>query len=742
MAATIESLVEKADSYLQPDKARLVREAYEFARACHEGQKRLSGEPYISHPLETALILSDLSLDADTLAAALLHDVIEDCGVSKEDLAAKFGAQVATLVDGVTKLAHLELHQGAVQAAVGKDGKRAGEHLQAQAESLRKMLVAMAQDIRVVLIKLADRLHNMRTLEAQPLERRVAIAQETLDIYAPLAHRLGIWDLKWQLEDLAFRHLQPEEYRHVARLLATKRAEREAYMDQACRQLQEALRQEGVTAEVYGRPKHLYSVYRKVQKYAELGKDFDEIYDLYALRVLVKPQADCYNALGVVHTRWRPMPGQFDDYIANPKANRYQALHTTVMGEGGTPFEVQIRTSEMHQVAEYGVAAHWRYKEGSAGKDPHFEEKMTWLRQLLEWQREVAGAGAEEFVESLKTDLFRDQVFVYTPGGDIKELPVGATPLDFAYLVHTDLGHRCIGAKVNGRLVSLDHQLQNGDTVEIMTSKLARGPSLDWLNPELGFLRTASAMGKARQWFRRQERAASLERGKDLLQRELRRLGLHHAEAEVARLLRYDNPETLLEELGNGTLGIGKVSSRLTAGEESAQIPTVKPTVEPTRTPRGIRVLGVGDLLTRIARCCSPLPGDEIAGYITRGAGVTVHRKSCPNIANEDEPERVVPVTWGPSKDMYAVTVGVAAWDRVGLLRDITTLVAAEGVNITSSLVETVPDGTALITLSLETTGIAQLRKLFTKLETVKGVTSVARAGAAAPAKTKGSGRG
>jgi len=745
MSATMEDLLERSGVYLPPDKQRLVQEAYEFARSCHEGQTRLSGDPYISHPLQTALILTDLSLDASTIAAALLHDVIEDCGVAKEELGERFGEEVATLVDGVTKLSLLELRMGADlgpgaaqhgQGSGGKESKRSSEQLHAQAESLRKMLVAMAQDIRVVLIKLADRLHNMRTLEAHPLERRVAIAQETLDIYAPLADRLGIWDIKWQLEDLAFRHLQLEEYRRIAHLLAAKRKQREAYLDRVGRLLLEAFKREGVQAEVYGRPKHLYSVYWKIQKYAEQGKAFDEIYDLYALRVLVNTQADCYNALGVVHTLWHHIRGQFDDYIANPRQNLYQSLHTTVMCEGGTPLEVQIRTYQMHQIAEYGVAAHWRYKEGEA-KDVRFEEKITWLRQLLEWQREVSGA--EEFMESLKTDLFRDQVFVYTPKGEIKELPVGATSLDFAYLIHTDLGHRCIGAKVNSRLVPLDYQLQNGDTVNIMTSKRARGPSLDWLNRELGFLRTASALSKVRQWFRRQERASSVERGRDLLQRELKRLGLHESEGEVAHLLKYDSVEELLENIGNGTLGIGKVATRLTVSEEPAQVvPTVKPTVEPTRPPRGVRVLGVGDLLTRIARCCSPLPGDEIVGYITRAAGVTIHRKTCANITHEDEPERLVPVTWGPSRDLYPVAVRVTAWDRVGLLRDLTTLVAAEGVNITSSVVETSPDGTALITLSLETTGIGQLRKLFTKLETIKGVTTVVRTDVAAPTTARG----
>ncbi len=729
--ATVNDLLAKAAAFLPPDKQQLIREAYEFARAAHDGQARLSGEPYITHPLATALILADLSLDASTLAAALLHDVIEDCDVPREDLVAKFGEEVAALVDGVPKLSLVELRAGAEHARLGADreGKRATEQLHAQAESLRKMLLAMAQDIRVVLIKLADRLHTMRTLDAHPPERRVAIAQETLDIYAPLATRLGIWDLKWQLEDLAFRHIHADEYHHIAGLLATKRDEREAYLKHVSGILESALKQEGVKALVSGRPKHIYSVFRKAQKYAADGKDFDEIYDLYALRVIVDTQADCYHALGVIHTLWRPMPGQFDDYIANPKQNLYQSLHTTVMCEGATPLEVQVRTAEMHQLAEYGVAAHWRYK-GVKGGGAKFEERMTWLRQLLEWQRDVSGA--EEFMESVKTDLFPDQVFVYTPKGEIKELPVGATPLDFAYLVHTDLGHRCIGAKANGRMVPLDYELQNGDTVEIMASKLARGPSLDWLNPELGYLRTNSGIHKVRQWFRRQERAANIERGRELVQRELRRLALRYTEAEVARILKYDSPEDLFDDIGNGNLGIGKVASRLTASEEpELPAPSIARPVTPP-TPSGVQVMGVGDLLTRIARCCSPLPGDQIVGYITRGAGVTIHKKDCTNIANEDEPERIVPVTWGASKQLYPISVRVTAWDRVGLLRDITNVVAGEGVNITSSTVETSPDRTALITLAVETNGIGQLRKLFTKLETIKGVTGVVRTDVAA----------
>jgi GTP pyrophosphokinase len=738
MTDSIEQLLIKVKAYLPPDKVKAVEATYVFAEACHRGQTRLTGEPYITHPLATALILADLSLDTATLQAALLHDVIEDCNVSKEQLAARFTQEIASLVDGVTKLKLIELRAGtdahALASGASRDQRQSSEQMHEQAESLRKMFVAMAQDIRVVLIKLADRLHNMRTLDPLPPARRLAIAEETLDIYAPLAHRLGIWEIKWQLEDLAFRHLQPDDYRRVAKLLAGKRVEREGFLQKVTAGVRDALKNAGVKAEVYGRPKHIYSIYNKTKRYEEQGKQFSDIYDLFAVRVLVETQADCYHALGVIHTLWHPLPGQFDDYIANPKQNMYQSLHTTVVADGGTPLEIQIRTYEMHQIAEYGVAAHWAYKEGASrdGKQGQFEDKMTWVRQLLEWQREVSGP--EEFLEDLKADLFKDQVFVYTPRGDIKELPVGATPLDFAYLVHTDLGHRCVGAKVNGKLVSLDYQLQNGDTVEIVISKAARGPSLDWLNPELGFVRTASARHKIRQWFRRQERASSVERGRELLQRELKRMAMRFTETEVARLLKYDNAEELLEALGNGSLGIGKVAARLAGPEETpTAIPTTKSTVTSAQAP-GVRVLGVGDLLTRIAKCCSPLPGDDIIGYITRTTGVTVHKRACPNIVNEDEPERLVPVTWGASAQRYPVDVVVTSWDRVGLLRDITNVVAAEEVNITSSKVETSPDGTAAITLSLETTGIGQLRKLITKLETIRGITGVTRTNVAAGA--------
>ena len=725
MVATTSSneLVDCVQSYLPEDKVALVEKAYEYAAKCHQGQTRMSGGPYIEHPVQSALFLAQLHLDVATIVAALLHDVIEDCGVTYEKLKDGFGEDVAKLVDGVTKLTRMDLR---FVSSEGPERAGATQEDSLQAESLRKMLVAMAEDIRVVLIKLADRLHNMRTLEALSPQRRKAIAQETLDIYTPLAHRLGIWDIKWRLEDMAFRHLDTDKYREISKMLSTKRAEREEYISKVVDVLKGELDGADLEAQVVGRPKNIYSIYLKMQKYATQGMELSQIYDLYALRVLVKSPADCYNTLGLVHNLWHPMPGQFDDYIGNPKQNMYQALHTTVMCEGGAPLEVQIRTYDMHQVAEYGVAAHWRYKEGASG-DLQFEDKMTWLRQLVEWQRDVSGA--EEFLEGVKTDLFRDQVFIYTPKGDIIELPNGCTPLDFAYKIHTDLGHRCIGGKVNGRLVSLDSQLQNGDTVEILTTKVARGPSLDWLNPNLGYVRSASARQRIRQWFRRQRRSANIQRGRELLRKELKRLNLTVDDTEVAGMLGFDTPDDFLAALGSGGITENQVVSRLTAQQEKPQ--EERATSLPLSSPTsGVQVLGVGDLLIRMGRCCNPLPGEHIIGFITRSRGVTVHKQGCPNLRNEDEPERLVRVDWGQTRELYPVRITIVAWDRVGLLRDITAQVSEQGVNIASVVTSENTDGTATTSLTLHTTGIAQLGRLFSKVEGIRGVISATRSSA------------
>ena len=684
---------------------------------------RQSGDPYIAHPLETALFLADLHLDTHTIVAALLHDVVEDCGVSLEEITLRFGPEVSKLVDGVTKLTRMDdkLQPPAEDVAGLMDD---AESL--HAESLRKMLVSMAEDIRVVLIKLADRLHNMNTLDALPPEKRKRIAQETLDIYSPLAHRLGIWEIKWRLDDLAFRHLNEEKYREISKILASKRTEREDYIEKVSSTLRDELAKYDITAEVIGRPKGIYSTYLKMEKYQEQGKQLGDIYDLFALRVLVNETADCYKTLGVVHQLWHPIPGQFDDYIGNPKENMYQALHTTVICDGGTPLEVQIKTFELHQIAEYGVAAHWAYKEGNSG-DQRFEEKMTWLRQLIDWQREVSGTA--EFIESVKQDIFHDQVFVYTPKGRIVELTSGSTPVDFAYKIHTALGHHCIGAKVNGKLVALDTTLENGDTVEVINSKSDRGPSLDWLNPNRGFVRSAGARQSVRQWFRKQERSTNIERGKEVLRRELRRLNQKINDETILGLFKVDTMDDLMADLGSGNIAESLLSHRLAQIGHETEEPLAKRRndLPLTSLNSGITVLGVGDLLVHIGRCCNPIPGDPIIGFITRIRGVTVHKQDCPSVRHEDEPERLVNVQWGKEQQLYPVRIIMKAYDRVGLLRDVTALVSNEGVNIASVVTGDYSNGTVTLSLTCHTTGLDQLNKLFSKLDGVHGCISVTR---------------
>jgi len=717
------TLIERVGAYLPEESSRLVGQAYRYADECHVGQMRKSGEPYIAHPLETALFLADLRLDTHTIIAALLHDVVEDCGVSLDEITRRFGPEVSKLVDGVTKLTRMDdkLQPPAEDIANLMDD---AESL--HAESLRKMLVSMAEDIRVVLIKLADRLHNMSTLDALPPDKRRRIAQETLDIYSPLAHRLGIWEIKWRLDDLAFRHLNEDKYREISKILASKRTEREDYIEKIASGLRDELAQYGITAEVVGRPKGIYSTYRKMQKYEAQGKQFGDIYDLFALRVLVNEIADCYRSLGVVHQMWHPIPGQFDDYIGNPKENMYQALHTTVICEGGTPLEVQIKTFELHQIAEYGVAAHWAYKEGNSG-DQRFEEKMTWLRQLIDWQREVSGTA--EFIESVKQDIFHDQVFVYTPKGRIVELTSGSTPVDFAYKIHTDLGHRCIGSKVNGKLVALDTTLENGDTVEVLASKSDRGPSLDWLNPNRGYVRSAGARQSVRAWFRRQERGTNIKRGTEVLHRELRRLNQKIDDETIMGLFKVDSMEDLLAGLGSGNIAESLLSHRLAQiGHETETPLAQRPNnLELSSPSSGITVLGVGDLLIHMGRCCNPIPGDPIVGFITRARGVTVHKQDCSSARHEDEPERLVDVQWGQEKQLYPVRIIMKAYDRVGLLRDVTALVSNEGVNIASVVTGDYSDSTVTLSLTCHTTGLDQLNKLFSKLDGVRGCISVTR---------------
>ena len=717
IAVEVLDLLKKTGEYLPPAAQAGIERAYNYAASAHQGQVRLSGEPYIQHPLHAAYTLALLQQDTESIMAALLHDVPEDCGVPMEVIEKEFGPQIANLVDGVTKISRLSWPDL-------EPGRKGAEDRLAQAENLRKMLLAMAEDVRVVLIKLADRLHNMRTLGALPVQKRTRIARQTMEVYAPLANRLGILEIRSQLEDLAFLHLEPEKYQEVARLVAGRRAASEKQLAQVIESLKAELARAGVRAEISGRPKHIYSVYQKMERYASEGRSEAQIYDLLGIRIIVPEVQDCYSALGIVHGFWPPISGQFDDYIAAPKESMYQSLHTTVRGPDARPLEVQIRTQEMHGVAEFGIAAHWRYKEG-VKRDPKFDQKLAWLRQLLSWHKEVAGA--EEFVDLIKTDVFRDQVYVFTPKGEIKDLPLGATPLDFAYRIHTDLGNKCIGAKVNGRLVPLSHRLATADIVEVVSAKNARGPSLDWLNPHLGYAKTSHAREKIRQWFRKQERAENIERGKDLLEKELKRLGLKAVpEEEMARLFKYAHYEDFLAALGSGEVTAHQIGVKLVPEEPS---PAIGEGVHaPPSGHTGVEVMGVGDLLTHLAHCCNPVPGDEIIGFITRTKGVTVHRKDCSNVLNVWEKERLIKVNWGRARQRaYPVSVHVEAWDRVGLLRDISTLVSAEKSNIVS-VNTSQPDNSGIgIDLIFETTGMEQLSRILSKLEAIPGIQSVAR---------------
>ena len=719
---TIDSdLYSKIEIYLKNKDIKFIEKAYNFAREAHDGQLRLSGEDFFEHPKQTAIFLADLKLDSSTIAAALLHDVVEDCDCDTQDIERIFGLDVSRLVDGVTKLSRNDvIGDSEFSPTTNFYDEDIPEDI-AQAETLRKMLMAMADDVRVVLIRLADRLHNMRTISFLPLNRRLAMSRETIEIYAPLAHRLGIWEIKWLLEDLSFQQLNPQEYKNISKRLNSKRQVREEYVKNIVSQIENELLSQEIPANVYGRPKHIFSIHKKIQKYANINREVSEIHDLFAVRIIVDEVKDCYAALGVIHTKYHPLPNQFDDYIANPKDNLYQSLHTAVLGENSLPVEVQIRTKEMHQVAEYGVAAHWLYKEG-VETDTAFEEKMTWLRKLLDWQRDADGP--VDFVESFKTDIFQNQVFVYTPNEDVIELPIGATSLDFAYRIHTDVGHGCVGAKVNGKLVSLNHELNNGDTVQIMTSKTMKGPSHDWINPSFGYVKTASARAKIRHWFNRQERQTNIVRGKELFQK-LSRLDLDVEEKNVAEKLHYKNIDDLFVALGDGSLTTEKILNRLTLNEHK---PTKSNIVETSRTgpASGIQVLGVGDLYTIIARCCNPIMGDLIVGFITRGRGVSVHRQNCPNILAEDESERLVSVTWGETKTLNPVRIQLKCEDRVGLLGDVTSVISNEKINIANINTEEYDD-MVFISLTVYTSGIEQLDRLYTKLEAVSGVLGVIR---------------
>jgi GTP pyrophosphokinase len=708
MQRTLEQVEQEVHTrYPQADFSSLAA-AFSFAVEAHGEQTRISGEPYVSHPLAVAKILAELGLDPVAVAAAILHDIPEDTDYSLDDVEERFGSDVARLVDGVTKL--------------GKFSTLT--HEQQQAENIRKMFLAMAEDIRVVLIKLADRLHNMRTLASLPPAKQLRIARQTAEIYAPLAERLGIWQIKWELEDLAFKYIDPEAYHDLASQLESHRKAREAYVLRAMDVLQEALLEAGIEAELSGRPKHLYSIHKKMgRKHAEFG----EIYDVHALRVLVEDVRECYAALGVVHSLWRPIPGQFDDYIAMPKNNMYQSLHTAVMALDGKPLEVQIRSQDMHRVSEVGIAAHWRYKEGSRS-DRAYDAKLAWVRQLMEWQRDVSDA--TEFVEGVKLDIFQDQVFVFTPAGDVKDMPAGATPLDFAYRIHTEVGHACIGAKVNNRLVPLDYKLKNGDIVEIVTTKSAHGPSRDWLN----LVTTSHAREKIRQWFKRQQRDENIAHGKQVLDRELHRLARtsldkidHDKLEELADQHNLKSVDDFFAAVGYGQIGAQQIVSRLGVVDDvdEVQLPQVAP---PPPQPGGVRVRGVGDLLVRFSKCCHPIPGDPIVGFITRGRGVGVHLATCPTIVNERAVERLIDVEWeAAAQQTYPIAILIEAYDRTGLLSEISNVVADDKINIVAASVNVHKDHRATVQVTLEVSSVAQLSRVLAHLEQLKDVYSVQR---------------
>ena len=698
----------------------ILRHAVSFASRAHAGQRRISGEPYVQHTLAVARTLADLGLDHETLAAAILHDVVEDTGVGLEDLKQEFGPRIAELVDGVTKMKVIQEFQSQ------QEGSR---HEHAQAESLRKMLLAMAEDVRVVLIKLADRLHNMRTLDVLPEDRQKRIARETMDIFAPLANRLGIWQMKWELEDLAFRYLEPATYKRIAGLLAERRVDREAYIELFVAMLARELEKSGIAAEVSGRPKHIYSIWRKMQK---KGRDFERISDVRAVRVLVKDIRDCYAALGTVHSLWQHIPGEFDDYIATPKENNYRSIHTAVIGPEGKTVEVQIRTHDMHNQSELGVAAHWRYKEG-ARVDKSYDAKIAWLRSLLEWKDEIAEAA--EFVDQFKSEVFSERVYVFTPKGNIVDLPAGATPLDFAYDIHTDVGHRCRGAKVNGQMVPLTYPLKTGDRVEVLTVKQG-GPSRDWLSPHLGYLHTSKARTRVSHWFRDQNHETSVTEGRAALEREFHRLGISDINYEkLAQRFGYHRADDFLAATGRGDVKPAQIMAAVQefTGQplkEAQPVVTPRAPVSAPRQPASVTIQGVGNLLTRMAKCCNPVPGDPIVGFITRGQGVTIHRQSCPNALrhHDEHNERLIEVNWGADTGQaYPVDVEILAYDRAGLLRDITSLLANEKVNVLG--VSTVTDKlqVAHMTFTLDIPNIEILSRILALLDQIPNVSEVRR---------------
>jgi len=731
----IETLMESLPHiYGQVDRDMIMR-AYQFAEAAHHHQTRASGEPYITHCVAVASILVEMRVPPVVIIAALLHDTVEDTPTTLQDIRREFGDEAASLVDGVTKLTNLPRVSRADQQpqelseAASLDMLESGEDVQARSrrrelanETLRKTFLAMGDDIRVVLIKLAARLHNMRTLGYMPEYKRKRIAQETLDIFAPLANRLGIWHMKAELEDLAFRYVDTQKYREISDKLAESRSARETQVDEIILTLSRVLAEAGIHAEISGRPKHIYSIYRKM---TEKGKPFEMVRDLRAVRLIVQDIPACYAALGIIHTHWRPIPQEFDDYIAAPKDNFYQSLHTAVLYDDGKALEVQIRTHEMHQNAEYGIAAHWRYKEKGA-RDDVYEQQINWLRKLMDWRTDVDDAS--EFVEGMRTDVFQDRVYVFTPRGDIIDLPAGSTPIDFAYHVHTEIGHRCRGAKVNGKLVTLDYTLKTGDQVIILTAKQG-GPSRDWLNPSTGLVRTQRARSKIRAWFKFQDRELNLEQGRQLLERELKRLGLPVDTNLDTLITRFDlrTLDDLYVAIGCGDLTLGRLINALS--EDERQKDPLLTQKEPSvidQAGTAVTVLGLKGLLTTFAKCCKPVPGDEIVGYITRGRGATIHRTDCPNMLRLRDRERIVKVDWGEPHKTFPISIQIKAYDRQGLMGDISTILTGENINL-SDIKLNLSHSLATIILVIEVSDVAQLSRVLSRMENLPNVVEAQR---------------
>jgi GTP diphosphokinase / guanosine-3',5'-bis(diphosphate) 3'-diphosphatase len=733
-AVPLERLLEQLPERYSIADRELIHRAYRVADEAHREQRRLSGEPYINHCLAVASILADLRVPPEVVAAGLLHDTVEDTSVTLSDIRRDFGETISVLVDGVTKLTNLprvsrdDQHAERAQSNNGSDSSDSvtdtnslGRKRDLVSETLRKTFLAMGDDVRVVIIKLADRLHNMRTLSFMPEKKRRRIAKETLDIFAPLANRLGIWQIKWELEDLGFRHLNPEKYKEIAEQLQERHPEREEQIGAIQKRLAKLLASNNIQAEISGRPKHIYSIYKKM---TEKGKPFDLVRDVRAVRLIVPDVPSCYAALGVIHTHWRPIPGEFDDYIAAPKDNFYQSLHTAVIYDDKRPLEVQIRTAEMHQNAEYGIAAHWRYKEG-ANRDKSYEQRINWLRNMMEWRSDVSDA--QEFVEGMKTDVFQDRVYVFTPRGDIIDLAAGSTPIDFAYHVHTDIGHRCRGARINGKLTPLYQELNTGDQVEILTAKRG-GPSRDWLNPNLGLVKTQRARSKIKAWFKKQEDEQNLAQGRATLEREIQRLGITNINFEkMARDLGFKLPDEMFIAVGCGDLSVNKVIRQLSETEETADILEVTvPIQAPKPSTDRVEVVGLKGLLSNTARCCNPMPGDQIVGYITRGRGATIHRQDCPNILRLKDKERLLQVGWGKAEQTFPVHITVKAYDRQGLMGDISTLLQNEGVNIADVSVN-FNRSVADLKLVVEIRDLAQLSRVLTRIESLPNVLEAVR---------------